>query len=110
MNAQERGIRGAGQGRLGLGEPDVRPKLGKLDALADAPVLIENGLSQAVEAEAAAALPVLGLRYATLFPVNDLAQPWGAVRHRVLAHFNADVAAAHFVGHGGGCAGAEEGL
>jgi hypothetical protein len=29
----------------------VRPKLGKLDALADAPVIIENGLSQAVEAE-----------------------------------------------------------
>jgi hypothetical protein len=32
------------------------------------------------------------------------------MRHGMVAHFNADVAAAHFVGDGGGCAGAEEGV
>ena len=32
------------------------------------------------------------------------------MRHRVLAHLNADIAPAHLVGHCGGGAGAEEGV
>ena len=60
--------------------------------------------------EAAAALPIHGCGNATLLASNDLFQSRQAMRAGVLAHFDADVAAAHFVGHCGGSTGTEKAI
>ncbi len=80
------------------------------DGRVDAPLLVEDRRAQAIEAEAAAALPAHRLRDAALLPVDDLAQPRHAMRDRVLAQLDADVAPPHLVRHGRGRAGAEEGV
>ena len=80
------------------------------DRRVDAPLLVENRLAQPVEAEPAAALPAHRLRDAALLPLDHLAQPRDAVRDRVLAQLDADVAPPHLVRHGRGRAGAEEGV
>jgi hypothetical protein len=73
-------------------------------------VFIEYGGTQPIEAETAAAFPSHSFGNAALFAIDHFLQARGAMRHGMVAHFNADVAAAHFVGDGGGCAGAEEGV
>ncbi len=70
----------------------------KADRLADAPVLIERGIAQGAEAETATALPTYVFADATLFSRDDLLQTRDAVRASVIAHFDADVAASHFLG------------
>ena len=74
------------------------------------PFLVEHGRAEAVEAEAAAALPADAFGDAALFAVNHFVQARDAMGDGVIAHFNADVAAAHLVRYGGGGAGAEEGV
>jgi hypothetical protein len=65
-------------------------------------VLIEHRHAQAIEAEAAAALPADGLGYAALLALDDLLQPRHTVGHGVVAHLDADVAPPHLVGDGCG--------
>ena len=72
--------------------------------------LVEYGWAEAVETEAAAALPADAFGDAALFAVNHFVQARDAMADGVIAHFNADVAAAHLVRYGGGSAGAEEGV
>ena len=74
------------------------------------PFLVEHGWAEAVEAEAAAALPADAFGDAALFAVNHFVQAGDAMGDGVFAHFNADVAAAHLVRDGCGGAGAEEGV
>ena len=71
---------------------------------------VEYGWAKAVEAEATAALPADAFGDAALFSLNHFVQARDAVANGVVAHFNADVAAAHLVRDGGGGAGAEEGV
>ena len=74
------------------------------------PCSSKDRLAQAVEAEAAAALPAHRSRDAALLPLDDLAQPRDAMGDRVLAQLDADVAPPHLVRHRRGRAGAEEGV
>ena len=73
-------------------------------------LLVEHGRAEAVEPEAPAAVPHGGLGNAALFTVNDFLQARDAMRHGVLTHFNADIAAPHLVRHGRSRAGAEKGV
>ncbi len=83
--------------------------------LADDPVavlvLVEEAGGKFVVFEAAAALPVDGLGDAALVcAVADLLESGEAVGLAVVAKLDADPSAAHFMGYGCGCAGAEEGV
>ena len=89
-------------------EPQVRGQRREAHVLADAAVGIEHGLAQTHEAEAAAAVPAHRLGNAALLAFDDFRQPRQAVGFRVIAHLDADPAAAHLVGDGRGGAGAEE--
>ena len=74
-------------------------------------VLFQQRRRQAVVAETAAALPVDGLGDAAgVFAVDHLFQPGDDVGVAVLAQLHHDPAAAHFVGHRAGGAGAGEGV
>jgi len=76
----------------------------------DAAALHEHRLPQPVEAKAAAALPVHLAGDTAPLAFHHLPQTGRAVRYGVLANLDADVAAAHLVGHGGGGAAAEKGI
>ena len=85
-------------------------KLGKGYLFADGSVFVEDAFPKFIEAEPASALPVHGLRYAALFTIDNFLKTGNAVCYRVFSHFYADVAAAHFMGHGRRGAGTEEGI
>src|SRR5690606_28130867 len=68
----------------------------------------EHRRAEPVVAEAAAALPVHGLGYATLFAVHDLTQTRLTMGLGMIAHFDADIATPHFLRDGGSRARAEE--
>ena len=82
----------------------------KADAGGDVSGFVKDRIAKAIEAEAAAALPAHGPRNAALFALDDLAQARGAMRHGMVAHFNADIAAAHFMCNGGGRAGTKKAI
>jgi len=82
----------------------------KMDTGIDPPRVIENGLSQAVKPETAAALPIDGLGYATLFTLDHLLQARSAVAYGVIPHLDPDVAPSHLVRNGAGRAGPEKGV
>src|SRR5690606_5598644 len=91
-------------------KPQILGKGGKAHTLADMAVLVEYRLTKAVEGEAATALPSHGLGNAALLAVDHLLQARLAVGDRMVAHLDTDIAAVHFMGDGGGGAGAEEGV
>jgi hypothetical protein len=88
--------------------PDKGRQRGEAHLGVDAALCVKNGRTQAGEAKAAAALPAHRLADAARLARDDLLQPGQAVRGGVLAHLDADPAAAHLVRHGGRGAGAEE--
>ena len=98
----------AAQRRAGFGEPDVGSEMVEADFGVDAALVVKDGIAELVEAKTAAAFPACGLGDAALLAVYDFFQSRGAVGHRVVAHFDADVAASHLVGDGCGGAGAEK--
>ena len=71
------------------------------DVLPDVAFLVEDGGAEPIEAEPSAALPAHRLRNPARFALDDLLQTRRAMGAGVLAHFDADVAASHFVRHGG---------
>lgn len=98
-------------GRLpGLEVPEIGGQRGEAHRRVDAAIGEKHRLVQRVVAKSAAPLPVDRLGNATLFAGNDLFQARDAVSFGVFTHFHADPAPAHFVSHGGGRAGAEEGV
>ncbi len=119
------GLGGSG-GQRGAGFllPDKGGKGGKAHVGVDAAARVEYRRAQAHETKAAAVPraaigkeracvvcawpPADCFADAALLAGDDLFQAWQAVGGGVFAHFDADPAAAHFVGHGSGGAGAEE--
>jgi len=97
-------------GTAGFLIPDPGGQGGEADFRVDAAVGEKHRLAQGEEAEAAAALPAQGLRNAAWFAGHYLLQARQAMGGGMLAHLDADIAPAHLVGHGGGGAGAEEGI
>lgn len=97
-----------GQSGTGFLLPDKGRQRGKTHIGVNAAVGVKNRCAQARKAKTAAALPVHRAADAALLARDHLLQPGQAVRGGVLAHFDADPAAAHLVRHGGRGAGAEE--
>ena len=108
VQTEEGGIVIAAPRTPGFAEIDMGGEYGKANVGADMSFFVEYGWAEAIEAEAAAALPAAAFGDAALFAVNHLVQARDAMANGMLAHFNADVAAAHLVRYGGGGAGAEE--
>ena len=73
-------------------------------------LLVEHGGTEAVEPEAAAAVPAGRLGNAALFAVNDFLQAGDAMCNGVLAHLDADIAAPRLVRHRCSGAGAKKGV
>ena len=74
-------------------------------------VLVDEGGGQLIKAVSAAAFPVPRLGDAAwVISGDDLVQAYLAVGVGMVAHLNADIPPPHFVGDGGGGAGAEEGV
>ena len=109
MDTQQRcasaGLRGV-KGGAGFLLPDKGGQRGKTHLGVDAALGVKNRRAQRHEAHAAAALPAHRLADAALLTRNDFLQARQAVGDGVVAHLDADPAAAHFVGDGGGGAGA----
>ncbi|OIQ86032.1 hypothetical protein GALL_321300 [mine drainage metagenome] len=110
MDAQQGRIEGLRAGFAHFKMPDIGGHRGKAHRGVDVAVGVERGLAQGVEAETAATLPSHGFADAALLAVDDFLQARDAVGAGVLAHFDADPAAAHLVGHGGCGARAKEGV
>src|SRR3569623_1262492 len=102
MNAQERRLEGL-RGRLpSLEMPDIAGQRCEFHLRFEGAVGLKHRCAQSVETEAAAALPVARFRDAALLGGYDFLQAWNAMGLRMLAHFDADVAAVHFVGYSDG--------
>lgn len=86
----------------------MRGQRSEFDVIVELTVSVEHRLAQFEEAKSAAARPVDGLGNAALLAVDDFLQTGLAMRLRVVAHFDTDVTAVHFVGHCSACAGTEE--
>lgn len=92
-----------------LAEPDVYGQGREFDRGVDGTLFVEDTFTQPVKAKAAA-LPANFLADAALLSGNYFLQARNAVRDGVFAHFDASIAPTHFVGHGGGGAGAMKGV
>ena len=88
----------------------MRAEMVKVDRWIDPPFGIEDWRTEPVEVEPAAALPTHCGRNPALFAIDHFAQARHAMGDGVVTHFDADIAAAHFVGDGRCGAGAEEGV
>ena len=110
MDAQQRGVRRSGKGNARFDEPDMGGQGRETDTGGNVARLVKHRVAQTIEPEAAPAFPAHGFGNPALLALNDFAQARGAMGDGVLAHFDADIAAAHFVGHGGGRAGTQEGI
>ena len=110
MHAQERRRAVAAPRPSGLAEIDVGGQNGEGDVGANLPGRVEYRRTEAIEAKPAAALPADALGNAALLSANDLLQARHAMADRVIAHFDADIAAAHLVRRRRSGAGAEEGI
>ena len=110
LDTKQRAVATAIPRSVGLRKPDMRRQHREADVLPDVALFVEDGWAQPVEAKTATALPASGFRNAALFAVDDLLQARRAVGVGMLAHFDANVSAAHLVSDGGGCAGSEEGI
>ena len=108
ITSQKRGIGTAGIRNTGFEKPYMSGQWPEFYSCGNMAVFIEYGGTQPIEAETAAAFPSHGFGNAALLAIDHFLQARGTMRHGMVAHFNADIAAAHFVRDGGGCGGAEK--